>query len=100
MITTGREYKPEGDDAKARNIRKRRVIYVTTETPTPEQKNLIDKIEKGVVDGEWDGSPYSLMRKAEYRGIEFYEEEKRADGKWYRMPTDDADMSLMQTGAL
>lgn len=100
MITTGREYKAEGEDAKARNIRKRRVKYVTTAMPTHEQKNLIDKIDKGVVDGEWDGNPYSLMRTAEYRGIEFYEEEQRADGKWYRMPTNDEEMSLMQTGAL
>lgn len=100
MITRGKEYTPTGDDAKERNIRKRRVNYVTAGAPTPEQKDIIDKIENGVVNGEWDGNPYSTMRNAEYHGIDFYEEELRADGKWYLMPTDDANMALMQTGAL
>ena len=74
--------------------------YVTAAAPTPEQKKLIEKIERGVVDEEWDGNPYSLMRQAEYRGIDFYEEEKWADGKWHLVNTGDEQMELMQTGAL
>ena len=100
MITRGKEYTPTGDDAKERNIRKRRVCYVTTGTPTIEQKNLIEKIERIVVEGESNSNPYHIMRTAEYKGIDFFEEEQRADGRWYRMPTDDANMALMQTGAL
>lgn len=100
MITRGKEYKATGEDAKQRHIQTRRVNYVTTGVPTPEQKKLIEKIERGVVEGEWDGNPYSLMRTAEYHGIDFYEEEKRADGKWYLVNTGDEQMALMQTGAL
>lgn len=100
MITTGREYKPEGDDAKERNIRKRRVCYLTAGEPTPEQKGLIDKIERGVVDGKWNSpNPYHVMRCAEIKGIDFYEEELRKDGKWHRVPIDDAEKAIMQTGA-
>ena len=40
------------------------------------------------------------MRTAEYRGIDFYEEEKGADGKWHLVDTGDEQMELMQTGAL
>ena len=100
MITRGKEYKARGDDAKQRNIQTRRVSYVTAAAPTPEQKKLIEKIERGVVDEEWDGDPYRLMRTAEYRGIDFYEEEKGADGKWHLVDTGDEQMELMQTGAL
>jgi hypothetical protein len=100
MITRGKESTPMGEDAQKRNIRKRRVSYVTTGTPTIEQKNLIEKIERGVVEGKWDGDPYTTMRNAEHQGIDFFEEEQRADGRWYLMPTDDANMALMQTGAL
>lgn len=99
MITTGKEYKATGEDAKARNIRKKRTIYVTTGNPTPEQKRIIDKVERGVVDGDWQTQdPYNLMRTAEYMGIDFYEEELRYDGKWHRV--DNPDEDLMQTGAL
>lgn len=100
MITRGKEYKARGDDAKQRNIQTRRVNYVTAAAPTPEQKKLIEKIERGVVDGKWDSDPYHTMRNAEYMGIDFYEEEKRADGKWYLVNTGDEQMALMQTGAL
>ena len=100
MITRGKEYKARGDDAKQRGIQTRRVNYVTAAAPTPEQKKLIEKIERGVVDGEWDGDPYRLMRTAEYRGIDFYEEEKRADGKLCLVGAGDEQMELMQTGAL
>ena len=100
MITRGKEYKARGDDAKQRNIQTRRVNYVTAAAPTPEQKKLIEKIERGVIDGKWDGDPYHTMRNAEYMGIDFYEEEKRADGKWYLVNTGDEQMALMQTGAL
>ncbi|MBO6031685.1 MAG: hypothetical protein J6Q22_09450 [Prevotella sp.] len=74
--------------------------YVTAGVPTPEQKKQIKRIEKGVVDGEWNGDPYHTMRNAEYMGIDFYEEEQRTDGKWERVQTDDANIALMQTGAL
>ena len=100
MITRGKEYKARGDDAKQRGIQTRRVNYVTTGVPTPEQKKLIEKIERGVVDGKWDADPYHTMRNAECLGIDFYEEEKRADGKWYLVNTGDEQMALMQTGAL
>lgn len=100
MITRGKEYKARGEDAQARNIRKRRVCYVTAGVPTLEQKKQIERIEKGVVDGEWDGDPNHTMRNAEYMGIDFYEEEIRADGKWHRVDDPDVAISLMQTGAL
>ena len=100
MITRGKEYKATGDDAKKRGIQTRRVIYVTAGAPTPEQKKQIERIEKGVVDGEWNGDPYHTMRNAEFMGIDFYEEELRADGKWHRVGDPDVDISLMQTGAL
>ena len=100
MITRGKEYKASGEDAQARNIRKRRVSYVTAGVPTTEQKKQIERFEKGVVDGEWNGDPYNTMRNAEYMGIDFYEEEKRADSKWYLVNTGDEQMALMQTGAI
>lgn len=100
MITRGKEYKATGEDAQARNIRKRRVCYVTAGVPTPEQKKQIGRIEKGVVDGDWNGDPYHTMRNAEFMGIDFYEEELRDDGKWHRAEDPDVDISLMQAGAL
>ncbi len=100
MITRGKPYEARGEDAKERNIHKQRVCYITSGVPTPEQKKLIEKIERGVVDGDWDGNPYSLMRTAEFRGIDFYEEELRGDGKWYRVEYPDDEISLMQAGAL
>ena len=98
MITRGKEYTSTGEDAQKRNIRKRRVCYVTASMPTPEQKKLIDRIERGVVDDDWDGDPYSLMRLAEYRGVDMFEEEERPNGRWFRVPS--IDLSLMQMGAL
>ena len=100
MITRGKEYKARGEDAKERNIRKRRVNYVTAGVPSPEQKVVIDEIECIVSEGKANGDPYRIMRNAEFIGIDFFEEELRADGKWYRMPNYDAEMTLMQTGAL
>lgn len=100
MITRGKEYKARGEDAQARHIRKRRVCYVTAGVPTPEQKKQIEHIEKGVVDGEWDGDPNNIMHLAEIMGVQFYEEEIRADGKWHRVEDPDVDISLMQAGAL
>ena len=63
-------------------------------------KKQIERIEKGVVDGDWNGDPYNTMRNAEYMGIDFYEEELLDDGKWHRVVDRDVDISLMQTGAL
>lgn len=100
MITRGKPYEARGEDAKERNIHKRRVCYITAGVPTPEQKKQIERIEKVVVDGEWNGDPYRVMRNAEYMGIDFYEEELRGDGKWHRVGDPDVDISLMQTGAL
>lgn len=100
MMTRGKPYEARGEDAKERNIHKRRVCYITAGVPTPEQKDVIDKMERIVFDGEVNGDPYRVMRNAEFIGIDFFEEELRADGKWYRMPNYDADMTLMQTGAL
>lgn len=100
MITRGKEYKARGDDAKERNIHKRRVCYITAGVPTPEQKDVIDKMERIVSDGKVNGDPYRVMRNAEYMGIDFYEEELRGDGKWHRVEDPDVDISLMQTGAL
>ena len=100
MITRGKPYEARGEDAKERNIHKRRVCYITSGVPTPEQKKQIELIEKGVVDGEWNGDPNHMMRNAEYMGIDFYEEEIRADGKWHRVDDPDVAISLMQAGAL
>ena len=100
MMTRGKPYEARGEDAKERNIHKRRVCYITAGVPTPEQKDVIEKMERIVSEGEVNGDPYRVMRNAEFIGIDFFEEELRADGKWYRMPNYDADMTLMQTGAL
>ena len=43
---------------------------------------------------------YIHFRNAEYMGIDFYEEEQRADGKWERVGDPDVDISLMELGAL
>ena len=99
-MTRGKPYEARGEDAKERNIHKRRVCYITAGVPTPEQKDVIEKMERIVSEGEVNGDPYRIMRNAELIGIDFFEEELRADGKWYRMPNYDADMTLMQTGAL
>lgn len=100
MIIKGSPYKAEGEDAQARNIRKRRAVYSTTGTATPEQRKLIDKMEKGLTTGDWSGDPNHMMRNVEYAGIEFWEEELRADGKWHRVDDPDVPISLMQAGAL
>ena len=100
MITRGNPYEARGDDAKERDIHKRRVCYITAGLPNPEQKVVIEKMERIVSDGKVNGDPYRIMRNAETIGIDFFEEELRADGKWYWMPNYDADMTLMQTGAL
>lgn len=100
MMTRGKPYEAMGEDAKERNIHKRRVCYITAGEPTPEQKGVIDKMERMVSGVKFYGDPYRIMRNAELIGIDFFEEELRADGKWYRMPNYDADMTLMQTGAL
>lgn len=98
MITTGKPYDARGELAKARNIRKHRVIYITSGVPTPEQKRMIEKIERIVSGEEWEGDPYFHFRNAEYMGIDFYEEEQRTDGKWERVPT--ADEEVMREGAV
>lgn len=100
MIITGKPFDATGDDAKERNIRKFRVMYSVTGNPTPFQQKLIDKMEKGCVEGEWTGDPYCTMRNAEYAGIDFWQEELRADGKWHRQDDPDVPLTLMQTGAL
>lgn len=100
MITRGMEYKARGEDAQARNIHKRRVCYITAGAPTPKQKKQIERVEKVVVDGEWNGDPNHTMRNAELMGIDFYEEELRGDGKWHRVEDPDVAISLMQTGSL
>ena len=100
MIVKGSPYKAKGEYAKERNIRKHRVIYITSGILTPEQKRMIEKIECIVSGEELAGDPYFHFRNAEYMGIDFYEEELRADGKWHRVQDQDAAISLMQTGAL
>ncbi len=100
MIITGKPYQATGDDAKERNIQKRRAMYSTVGNPTPEQKKIIDGLENGLVNGEWRGEPYHMMRNAEYAGIDIWEEEIRADGKWHRVDDPDVPLTLMQTGAL
>lgn len=100
MITVGNPYPARGEDAKERNIRKRRAVYSTTGTATSKQRRIIDKIEKGLTNGDWSGDPNHTMYNAECAGIEFWEEELRADGKWHRVEDLDTAISLMQTGAL
>ena len=100
MTTTGKPYDARGEYVKVRNIRKHRVIYITSGVPTPEQKMIIEKIERIVSGEELAGDPYFHFRNAEYMGIDFYEEELRGDGKWHRVEDPDVDISLMQAGAL
>lgn len=100
VIKKGNRYKAEGTDAEERNIRWRRTVYTTAGEPTRSQQRLIDKMEEGLVKGEWHGDPNNIMHHAEIMGVQFYEEEIRADGKWHRVEDPDVAISLMQTGAL
>lgn len=100
VIKKGDKYEAGGTDAEERGIRWRRTVYITAGEPTQSQKRLIDKMEAGLVKGDWPNDPYNLMHQAEIMGIQFYEEEIRADGKWHRVEDPDVEISLMQTGAL
>lgn len=101
MRTSGKPYKAAGEDSKIRNVKQRRAVYKTSAAPTIEQKRMMEKLEQ-LFHGEYKGSgdPYQMLRKAEYIGIELSEEELRADGKWYPIVTEDAELSLMHRGAL
>lgn len=100
VIKKGNKYEAGGTDAEERGIRWRRTVYITAEAPTKVQQRLIDRMEEGLVKGEWHRDPYSIMNYAEFMGVQFYEEELRADGKWHRVEDPDVAISLMQTGAL
>lgn len=100
MIAKGKEYRAIGDDATKRGVAKRRAVYMTSATPTPEQQRAIDILEEGF-HGEWHGKdPYNAMRHAEALGIELAEEEQLEDGKWYRTDNPDILISNMEKGAL
>lgn len=99
----GKKYEVETrDNGNRRVIQTRRAVYRVAGEPTPEQRKAISRIERGVSDGDWGdtANPYHLMRTAEYMGVELAEEVKGTDGRWRPLPTDDARMELMQTGAL
>lgn len=94
MKTVGKPYKAGSIPFE------RRGVYITARPPTPEQKKAIERVERGI-QGDWQGrNPYSVMRHAEEIGVEIYEEQKGEDGKWRREESPDAQMSLMQAGAL
>lgn len=101
MRTNGKPYKATGEDSQARHIEQRRAVYKTSAAPTIEQKRMMEKLEQ-LFHEEYKGSgdPYQIIRQAEYIGIELSEEELRADGKWYSIVTEDAELSLMHRGAL
>lgn len=97
MTTHGRPY--EGKNGE--NIPfTGRAVYITPSAPTIEQRQAIERIERGI-HGDWEGkNPYAVMRYAEFRGVELYEERKGEDGKWHRVESPDALMTLMEKGAL
>ena len=103
MTTRGEPYKATkktgGDDAVARGLVSLRNVYRTSGVPTDEQKRMIEKCEQ-VSKGEYKGDPFHLYRQAEAMGIELDSEEQHKDGKWYPFQTDDAELTLMQKGAL
>ena len=101
MRTSGKPYKATGEESKIRNVKQRRAVYRTSAEPSIEQKSMIKKLEQLFHEEyEGDGDPYQMMRYAEYIGIALSEEELRADGKWYPIVTEDAELSLMHRGAL
>lgn len=80
---------------------KRRAVYTLSDTPSPEQVKMIEKMEYGL-QHDWEnvGDAYHFMRQVEYKGIDVDEERQGADGKWYKVVSEDADLTLMQKGAL
>lgn len=102
MIQRGTEYVAKGEDAQQRGVERRRAVYNICGTfVTPEQKMLIERLEKGF-HGDWEGrDPYNEIRQAFVRGIEIYEEELSPDGQWQPLVhTLDTRMTLGQEGAL
>ena len=103
MTTRGkpREIKTDegGTDAVERGLVAIRNVYRTAGEPTYEQKMLIEKCEKAL-SGEYRGDLSNAYRQAAVLGIELDCEEKHKDGKWYPFKTDDAELTLMQKGAL
>ena len=101
MIKIGSEYQATGDDAEARGIKMRRAVYdIRSMSPTPEQRMLIERLEKGF-HGDWQGrDPYDMMRQAQYMGIELSEEELCEDGVWRPVVIDDTRKTLMMEGTL
>ena len=77
----------------------RRAVYRTTGEPTIEQKAAIESVEKVIHADKINGDPYRVMRNAEYLGIELTEE-YLVGSKWFPFPPNDAELTLMQKGAL
>lgn len=77
----------------------RRAVYRTSGELTPEQSTAIERVEKVIHADKINGDPYRVMRNAEYLGIEITEE-YLVGGKWFPFPPDDAELTLMQKGAL
>ena len=100
MIIIGKEY--DVRDKGERKTARRRVIYsVGNKEATPEQKKAIERLEQGLqTDCEGIADPYDLMRRVEFLGVSFQEQELRSDGKWYPLEDPDIGISLMQEGAL
>lgn len=104
MTKYGKPYEADYTPENGKTIRMtRRAVYRTSGEPTPEQKAAIDKVEEIVqmsAEGQRiNGDPYSIMRHAEYLGVEIAEE-FLFDGKWGQVPNDDVLISTMQKGAL
>ena len=101
MTIKGKPYEATGELSERRGVKKRRAVYSVAGCPTPEQQRAIDAVERGVVEDDWGGyNPYSVMRQAEYLGVELQEEELTPDGLWRPMEDPDAKMTMMQTGAI
>lgn len=77
----------------------RRAVYRTSGQITPEQSAAIERVEKVVHADKINGDPYRVMRNAEYLGIEITEE-YLVGGKWSQLPPNDAELTLMQKGAM
>ena len=100
MTKHGKPYEANYTADNGKTIRTtRRAVYRTIGEPTIEQKAAIEKVEEIIHNDKINGDPYRVMRQAEYLGVEL-SEEYLVGGKWFPFPSDDAELTLMQKGAL
>ena len=102
-VKRGKEYEAVAKDGRGRNIRRRcRAVYQWSGVATPEQTKAIDRLKKGLIEGDWGSSndPYAVMRGVEALGVEIGEEERHPDGTWRPVVNPDVRLETMEEGAL